>query len=132
MKRNIKIILALIIIFAIILTAQENIPNIFALIRANNTQEVKKLISQEGFDINIQDANGNTPLMHAILKRNQQMVQLIIEAKANVNIKNKDGLTALIFALTNRNDRIFNMIIESGADIEIKDNDGNTDRKSVV
>ena len=110
MKRNIKIILALIIIFAIILTAQENIPNIFALIRANNTQEVKKLISQEGFDINIQDANGNTPLMHAILKRNQQMVQLIIEAKANVNIKNKDGLTALNYALNSGNNEVAKML----------------------
>ena len=54
MKKVIKIISIVIMVFSIILTAQDN-SDIFALIRANNTQEIRKLISQDGFNVNIQD-----------------------------------------------------------------------------
>ena len=96
MKKVIKIISLIIMVFSIILTAQDN-SDIFALIRANNTQEIRKLISQDGFNVNIQDLNGNTPLIHAVMRRNQQLVQALIEAKANVNIKNGEGNTALTY-----------------------------------
>ncbi len=76
----------MIMVFSIILTAQDN-SDIFALIRANKTKEAIELISQDGFNVNIQDLNGNTPLIHAVMRRNQQLVQSLIEAKANVNIK---------------------------------------------
>lgn len=60
-----------------------------------NKEEVKKLLKC-GLGINMQDKNGDTPLIKAIQFLQFDIAKDLIEAGANVNYVNKKGNTALI------------------------------------
>lgn len=49
-------------------------------------------------DLDIQDNNGRTALMHAILKNDHVLAKLLVQAGANVNVQSKAGETALAIA----------------------------------
>ncbi|MEI8095046.1 MAG: ankyrin repeat domain-containing protein [Spirochaetales bacterium] len=48
--------------------------------------------------MDIQDANGTTPLMHAVTTKNIKLVKELLAAKADVNLVDKYGQTALMLA----------------------------------
>jgi hypothetical protein len=48
-----------------------------------------------GYDLNVQDLNGNTPLHHAIMHSNKIMVHLLINHNVNQNIKNNNKQTPM-------------------------------------
>jgi len=86
-------------------------------------------------DLNIQDNNGSTALMHACSCDNLEIVKYLVENGAHINMHNDYGETALMFLVTSHimasNNKnfgldIFNYLIKKGAHIHTKDNDGNT------
>ncbi len=59
---------------------------------------------QHHADVNVQDINGNTALIHAADSCNYDAVELLLRAKANRYITNKLGETALSIAIERKNE----------------------------
>jgi ankyrin repeat protein len=61
--------------------------------------EAAKALADAGADINQGDADGNAPLMIAILNNHDDLAQMLIDKGADVNESNKDGRTPLFTAV---------------------------------
>jgi ankyrin repeat protein len=78
--------------------AQEHSPALNTAIRNGDLKQVKSLLAK-GANINAQDADGTTPLMHAVVNAGADCVKLLIEKGADPNLSNKVGATALMWAV---------------------------------
>ena len=77
---------------------------------------VQKLLEMNA-DPNISDSKGYTPLMMAVLHK-QQLVEFLITKRANVNHTNTISYTALMFAIYHRpNFEVVKLLLENGANI---------------
>lgn len=91
---------------------------IFKLVANNNMHELKKLLeSNDSFDINMQDNDGDTALHIAIFLSNYDACNILINHGANLYIKDKWEQTPvhrLCFALENKNiSKIIDLINEN-------------------
>ena len=59
---------------------------------------VINFLRQHGADMNMQDSNGSTALIHAAYYGYNTCIKPIVEAGADVNVSNKEGYTALMAA----------------------------------
>jgi ankyrin repeat protein len=88
--------------------------------------EVRKILN-EGAEMNRQDKNGYTPLIHACTycsnENYREKAKLLIASGADVNIQAHDGNTAIIEAAGNSHE-IFNLLLARGADLNAKKEDG--------
>ena len=79
-----------------------------------------KVLVDYGANINFQDENGETPLMHAVKNGKKEVVNILISLKADVNILDNQGYTALTNTLAYNEDLdIGNSLIAHGADVNI-------------
>ena len=94
-----------------------------ALIHAvkNNLFDIYKILIDRGANVNIQDSDGNTPLMHA---SDIEIVKDLINHGAIVNEKNNDGETAVTLKYASKNIELIKCLIENGADVNVKDHIG--------
>jgi ankyrin repeat protein len=93
------------------------------------TIDIINFILEKGYDININDTDGDTALVIASKTENEELLRTIIDAGADVNIQNKDGNTALMIASIYSNaetEDIIKMLINAGTDVNIQNKDGNT------
>jgi ankyrin repeat protein len=100
-----------------------------ALHHAISSIEVVEALLKNGFStaLNIQDDNGDTPLMQACSENRVDVVKLLLEFKSQPNAKNKQGYTALIKTVEySKSNEIIQMLSTAGADIEAEDIYGNT------
>lgn len=83
-----------------------------------------------GINLDVQDANGNTPLMLAAQHEHPEIVKYLIEKLAERGIQNNDGRTALMFAANATSDKAVSMVKDLMGSwsngIEIKDKQGHT------
>jgi ankyrin repeat protein len=72
--------------------------------------------------LDVEDANGETPLMAAASSARTEAVRLLLTKKADVNYRNKDyGLTALMYAVNPRGKlETVELLVEHGADVNSK------------
>jgi len=76
---------------------------------------INLLIEKYKANVNFQDINGNTPLMHCcLLGLDDIALYLIRTCKANANIQNELKDTALHFAIKSRNINIIKLLTEEG------------------
>lgn len=89
---------------------------------------------QTGVDINGRDAQGRTPLIHAVLSKNPlAAVKFLIEEGANVNTTDSTGVSPLLQALkTTKNTDLIAALIEAGADVNAADAYGSAPLKAAV
>lgn len=89
---------------------------------------------QTGVDINAKDAQGRTPLIHAILGKNPlEAAKFLIEEGANVNTADSTGVTPLLQALkTSKNPDLIALLIEAGANVNGADSYGSVPLKVAV
>jgi ankyrin repeat protein len=66
-------------------------------------------------NVNLTDAQGNTPLIEASRFGHDDVVRVLIERGANLNAKNKEGQTALMLAVKNGHDDVVRRLKEAGA-----------------
>jgi hypothetical protein len=59
---------------------------------------IVRILIENGADINILDKNGQTPLIRAVLIRNDAIVKKLLEKNADLNIIDKDGNNAVGYA----------------------------------
>jgi ankyrin repeat protein len=84
--------------------------NIYDYIDSNNIEAIKYLLDNKLIDINIQDNDRYTPLMHASYLNKIEIVKLLLSYK-DINIQNKWGRTALIYASRNNNIKIVKLLL---------------------
>ncbi len=65
------------------------------LAAALNRVGILEYLILRGVDINTQDKNGNTPLMHAVMNWQYDAMRLLIENGADLNIKDNFGMNVL-------------------------------------
>lgn len=91
--------------------------------------DVAKLLVQHGADVNLGDAQSNTPLMYAAFSGNEKLVEFLVSSGANVNAANYEGATPLMNAVLVKSfasTDVIKMLIEHGADVNAAEKDGMT------
>ena len=56
-------------------------------------------------DLNLPDADGMTPLQHAVMRNHVPTVKMLLERGADIEKKNKEGYSPLALALPKRSSR---------------------------
>ncbi len=93
-----------------------------------NLQILQALI-ERGADINIQDAQGYSPLDDAIRFSRLNIIVYLLSHNADVNIQDNRGHTPLHRAAASRNDNnvdIVNLLLIAGANVDTQDDSGDT------
>lgn len=92
----------------------------------NHVAVIEELVKAPRIVIDAKDHDGNTALILAAQRGQDDAVAVLIRAKAKVDIDNRDGMTALSLAAQNGNLRIVEMLVKAGADMKIQDRTGRT------
>ncbi|KAI4384195.1 hypothetical protein MLD38_002380 [Melastoma candidum] len=81
-------------------------PSIFSsllfVVRANNIDALRKLLSCANLDVNERDADGNTAVMLAAADGYVDVLRLLVHAGANMKLRNKEGSMAEGLAVSNQ------------------------------
>lgn len=107
-------------------TSAQKTPNSvadFALLEASlhgDVQGIKKAI-KDGANVNIQDAEGFTPLNRSAKLSYYHLVYYFVELGADVTIPNDENITPLHYGVEYNNIKIVKLLLENGADIDARD-----------
>ena len=89
--------------------------------------DVAMFLIENGANVNVADANGNTPLVFIINKTgNPKVTQRLLAKGASVNAQNRTGETALMYAAWHGYSAIVQLLLENRADVTLKNKQGNT------
>lgn len=83
---------------------------------------------QERADLDTQDKNGETALMHAVYEGEREVVRRLIHAGASVHLKAKGDVTALMMAARGGDEGIVKDLLAAGADPHDKATSGLTSK----
>lgn len=86
----------------------------------------KILLDTEKVDLNSQNSDGNTPLMLAILKREEDILNLILDYNPDLEIKNSSLKNSLMLATINGYKYAVEKILKRNPKLNEKDINGNT------
>ena len=75
---------------------------------------------ERGADVNVRDANGETPLHWAAEEGKKETVALLLEHGADVNARGEDGATPLHWAAAWGRKEIAALLLEHGADAGVR------------
>ncbi|MGF6274863.1 ankyrin repeat protein [Massilia sp. UYP11] len=90
-------------------------PALVLAIREGAREVIGELLRHPGTDLERKAINGNTALMMAAFKRNEEVVRALLDKGARVN---QPGWTALHYAAASGDDRIVQLLIERGATLD--------------
>jgi len=93
--------------------------------------EMVELLIKLGFDVNAQEIDFTTPLIHAVLYSHDTITQLLLENGANPNLPKEFGFTALMEAVKKTGERknelsIVKTLIDKGANLNLQNQFGDT------
>ena len=95
-----------------------------AVEKGNN--RIVSLLLQAGADVNRQNKDGDTALLHVAEQGNACLLNMLIKAGADVNGIFQDGETALMLALIRGQSQCVAALINAGADVNAKSRRGET------
>lgn len=81
--------------------------------------DMVKLLVARGAQVNVNDRDGITPLMRAIVLRDLRMVKLLLDAGARINTTDHRGHTALTHAILRSDADILKLLIARGAETDV-------------
>ncbi|KAJ5715210.1 uncharacterized protein N7483_012391 [Penicillium malachiteum] len=91
---------------------------------------VQVLLLSGNIDVNQQDSDGRTPLIHAIIENHDSVVRVLLSHGARIGVYDRDGRSALHWAVLYQRREIFQQLLEHRAkyelslDLDAYDNDG--------
>ncbi len=85
-----------------------------------------KMLIEAGVGLDIQDSDGNTPLMKAVKMKDAQISGMLLDAGANPDIQDKVGDTPLIMAAMTGDARNVKQLLDVGANPDIQGQYGYT------
>jgi ankyrin repeat protein len=86
-------------------------------VRSSNT-EMMKILLDHGANVEIKDADGETPVFVASSSGNPELVRLLLQVGgANPNVKAEDGWSALMMASRSGYHQVVKYLLEAGADV---------------
>lgn len=91
----------------------------------NHLDELRSAIS-EGLDVNEQDNDGRTALIHAAIDNRVDAASILIDANAKINIQDKLGNTALHYASQDFHLGMAELLVQRGALVDLVDMHGNS------
>ncbi|HQR35190.1 MAG TPA: ankyrin repeat domain-containing protein, partial [Blastocatellia bacterium] len=95
---------------------QAQSPLLNTAIRNGDLKQVKTLIAK-GENVNAPDADGTTPLMHAVVNAEADCVKLLLDKGADPNLSNKAGATALMWAVNDL--KKVQLLLAKGANVNV-------------
>lgn len=102
--------------------AQDYFRTLETAIRDGDIAQIKTLLKNSRININAADADGTTPLMHAVVNASTDCVRFLLDQGADPNISNKAGATALMWAVPDP--RKVDLLIARGAKVNVVSSDG--------
>ncbi|MBF0139688.1 MAG: ankyrin repeat domain-containing protein [Magnetococcales bacterium] len=87
-------------------------------------ETVKRLIAEKKNDVNEADGFGSTPLHHAAMGGNTEMVNWLLNNGAAIEARDAGGYSPLVLALRNGKTEVAKLLVKAGADIGVLDNLG--------
>ncbi|MEM0438055.1 MAG: ankyrin repeat domain-containing protein [Candidatus Micrarchaeia archaeon] len=94
-----------------------------AYLNDKNTVEFYVL---QGYSPNLQNQNGDTPVMAAACAGNTGILKYLLQHGGDPDFRNNDGITALMYAVANGRNEAARLLISAGADKTIATKDGIT------
>ncbi|KAJ5971444.1 uncharacterized protein N7479_001362 [Penicillium vulpinum] len=91
---------------------------------------VRVLLLRGNMDVNKQDSDGRTPLIHAIIENHDSVVRLLLSHGARIGVYDCDGRSALHWAVLHRRLGILQQLLdhrdkyERSLDLDVYDNTG--------
>ena len=76
---------------------------------------------QTHINTQLQDEEGNTPLLLAVIEKKVLIVERLLEFGVDAKIRNKSGDTALLKAVKQRNEEIWRLLLNAGAGVDVND-----------
>jgi Ankyrin repeats (3 copies)/Ankyrin repeats (many copies) len=98
--------------------------------QTGNEQIVRVLLSSGNIDVNQQDSDDRTPLLHAVMQNHESVVRVLLKHGAQIGILDCDGRSGIQWAILRRNLTILQLLLEHRAeyeqdlDIDSSDNTG--------
>jgi len=86
-------------------------------------KKIKEAVAA-GYDINLQNEYGQTPLMFAAQNGHDAIVSYLLDHKANVDLENNEGYTALLLAAQAARLNTVKMLLKAGANFYAKNKQG--------
>jgi ankyrin repeat protein len=102
---------------------------IFTYIDSNDVAGVKRSIERSISVLDSTNFDGNNPLLHSLIARNNEIASLILNYNFNIDLQNNNKETALHVATRYGNLDILSKILAKGPDINISNKDG---RKAIA
>ncbi|XP_023126911.2 caskin-1-like isoform X4 [Amphiprion ocellaris] len=86
--------------------------------------KAKLLGAAKRVNVNIQDADGLSPLHHAALSGNKELISLLLEAQAAVDIKDHKGMRPLHYAAWQGKTEPMKMLLKAGSSVNGHSDEG--------
>lgn len=94
-------------------------------IDANNKELIERLI-EAGISLDLQDQQGNSALIYALLKKKTDIALNLLNLQPNVDLQNKEGNSALIIAVKNQEWNLVQKLLKAEVNPLLKDKMGKT------
>ncbi len=99
--------------------------NLISASRRGLVDDVRNLLA-DGADVEMEDDDGMTPLMHAAYNGHVEVLKLLLEADADYEIPYMNGLTPLTAAVMGGHYDIVDELASAGVNLDLCDENGNT------
>ncbi|KAI8785853.1 ankyrin repeat domain-containing protein 17 [Biomphalaria glabrata] len=85
------------------------------------SKDLMEALLQHNADINIVDANGDTPLVHASANRDSRFLETLLKHGADVNLRNRWGEAPISIAVENSIVENVRLLLDAGAEYDFFD-----------
>ncbi|XP_077574714.1 caskin-1-like isoform X2 [Stigmatopora nigra] len=102
----------------------EDLLTVQRLLQRPRPGKAKLLGAAKRVNVNIQDADGLSPLHHAALSGNKEMIALLLEAQAAVDIKDNKGMRPLHYAAWQGKTEPLKMLLKAGSSVNGQSEEG--------
>jgi quinoprotein dehydrogenase-associated probable ABC transporter substrate-binding protein len=85
---------------------------------AADLERVKYVLAKHGVDVNSKGSDGETPLHHAVINSDNEMIELLLAHKVRIDEPDSDGYTPLALAAARNKTRAIKLLTSRGANVE--------------